>query len=89
MEEEKITTEEPQTPAALADRKQKKIKLQVPESWKKMFRKGISVKALKQQEIVPPTEEELKENILVVRRLKEYFPVETNLIGQPLRFLKR
>ena len=88
MEEEKITTEEPQTPAALADRKQKKIKLQVPESWKKMFRKGISVKALKQQEIVPPTEEELKENILVVRRLKEYFPVETNLIGQPLRFLK-
>ena len=68
MEEEKITTEEPQTSAELADRKQKKIKLQVPESWKKMFRKGISVKALEQQEIVPPTEEELKENILEIGR---------------------
>ena len=38
MEEEKITTEEPQTPAALADRKQKKIKLQVTETWKKKVR---------------------------------------------------
>ncbi len=67
---------------------QKKKQFHIPESWKKMFRKGISVKELRQQEIVAPTEEELREHILVVRRLKEYFPVETNLIGQPLRFLK-
>ncbi len=55
---------------------------------KKLFQAGIPRASLFDYESAPPTEEELKENILIVNHLKKYFPVETNLIGQPIRYLK-
>ncbi len=55
---------------------------------KKLFQAGIPRASLQDYDKTPPTEEELKENILIVNHLKKYFPVETNLIGQPIRYLK-
>ena len=55
---------------------------------KKLFQAGIPRKSLYDYQNVPPTEEELKENILIVNHLKKYFPVESNLIGRPIRYLK-
>ena len=55
---------------------------------KKLFQKGIPRSELTDYDKTEPTEEELAENILIVNHLKKYFPVETNLIGQPIRYLK-
>lgn len=76
-----------QTETINASVKEKK-KFKVPESFKTMFKKGISLKELKNYEKIIPTEEELEKNILIVNHLKEYFTVQTNIISQPLRFLK-
>ncbi len=55
---------------------------------RKLFQAGIPRKSLFTYENTPPTEEELRANILIVNHLKKYFPVESNLIGQPIRYLK-
>ncbi len=67
--------------------KQKK-KIKVPESIRKLFVKGIATSQFKNYESVTPSEQELSENILIANHVKQYFPIETNIIGQPTRFLK-
>ncbi len=67
---------------------QQKKKIKMPESIKKLFVKGISSAELRNYESVEPTEEEKAENILIANHIKQYFPIETNIIGQPTRFLK-
>ena len=85
------TTETPevtQTPETTEESKEPKRENAFVAGAKKLFQKGIPRSELTNYEKREPTEEELKDNILIVEHLKKYFPVETNLIGQPIRYLK-
>ncbi len=71
-----------------AEATKKKINIKLPRGLKNLFTKGISSRELKNYEHTPPTEQELKENILIADHIKQYFSIENNIISQPIRFLK-
>lgn len=70
------------------EKKAQKKESKFVQKAKNLFSKGISRAELCNYEKIAPTKEELDDNILIVNHLKKYFPVETNILGQPIRFLK-